>query len=281
MSRPITTFSISLALSFFLMVQACNSSEVTLEKTMEITPNTSKEKTLLAVFAHPDDESTVGPVLAKYVREGATVHLVIATDGRLGVNDFNGMEAGDDLAAIRRKEMQCAAEALEVNLIHLDYHDQLKAGEGYDGHMPHAQSLIKKVHQLVSDLQPDVLLTFGPDGGSNHLDHRLIEATTTAVFLSKEWEKPTALYYVGTPASIMENEESKILRGVADNYLTTEVAFSDEDFEKAVTSMLCHKSQFQSEGLRERMVQRRKERGSKIYFRKLVVDSEASDDLFH
>ncbi len=81
MSRPITTFSISLALSFFLMVQACNSSEVTLEKTMEITPNTSKEKTLLAVFAHPDDESTVGPVLAKYVREGATVHLVIATDG--------------------------------------------------------------------------------------------------------------------------------------------------------------------------------------------------------
>ena len=94
MSRPITTFSISLALSFFLMVQACNSSEVTLEKTMEITPNTSKEKTLLAVFAHPDDESTVGPVLAKYVREGATVHLVIATDGRLGVNDFNGMEAG-------------------------------------------------------------------------------------------------------------------------------------------------------------------------------------------
>ncbi|MFT5737063.1 MAG: LmbE family N-acetylglucosaminyl deacetylase [Maribacter sp.] len=38
-------------------------------------------KVILAVFAHPDDKSTVAPILAKYVREGAQVHLVIATDG--------------------------------------------------------------------------------------------------------------------------------------------------------------------------------------------------------
>jgi len=113
-----------------------------------------------------------------------------------------------------------------------------------------------------------------------HLDHRLIGATTTAVFLSKEWIKPITLYYVGTPASIMENEESRTLRGVADSYLTTQIAFSDEDFEKAVASMLCHKSQFPSEGLRERMEQQRKERDSKIYFRKFVSPKEAAKSLF-
>lgn len=280
MNKYLTPIFICFVSSFFLLMQACSNTEIAPKKEAIETPIPVKDKTLLAVFAHPDDESTVGPILAKYVREGAKVHLIIATDGRLGVNDFNGMEAGDGLAKIRRGEMQCAAYALGVNLIHLTYHDQLKAGEGYDGHMPHAQSLIKEVHQLVINLQPDVLLTFGPDGGSNHLDHRLVSATTTAVFLSKEWVKPSALYYVGTPASIMDSEESRTLRGVADNYLTTQIDFSDEDFEKAVTAMLCHKSQFPSEGLRERMEQQRKERDSKIYFRKFVGPTEASENLF-
>ena len=40
-------------------------------------------ETLLAVFAHPDDESTVAPILARYAREGIDVHVAIATDGRL------------------------------------------------------------------------------------------------------------------------------------------------------------------------------------------------------
>lgn len=84
---------------------------------------------------------------------------MIATDGRLGVNDFSGLEAGEGLVAIRKEEMKCAAEHLGVELIHLDYHDQLKAAEGDDGHMPHAQNLILEIHQLISNLQPDVLIT--------------------------------------------------------------------------------------------------------------------------
>lgn len=263
-----------------LMILSCTNAEVADKKVGIATVTDTKEKTLLVIFAHPDDESTIAPILSKYVREGIKVHLVIATDGRLGTNDFSGLAAGDGLAAIRRGEMQCAADALGVELHHLEYHDQLKAGEGYDGHMPHAQALIKEVHQLVSDLQPDVLLTFGPDGGSNHLDHRLIGATTTAVFLSKKWEQPTALYYVGTPASLIEMDAAKLLRGVADHYLTTQVTYTDEDFEKAITSMLCHASQFQSEGLRARMEQRRKERNSTIYFRKFIAPSKKSNSVF-
>ena len=46
-------------------------------------------KSILAVFAHPDDESTIAPILARYTREGAKVYLVIVTDGRYGTNDFH------------------------------------------------------------------------------------------------------------------------------------------------------------------------------------------------
>ena len=130
--------SINCLIYCVLILLACSTKEGSNNQKPAIDPIEIKGKTIMAVFAHPDDESTVGPVLAKYVREGATVHLVIATDGRLGVNDFSGLEAGDGLAAIRREEMKCAATALGVNLIHLNYYDQLRAAEGYDGHMPHA-----------------------------------------------------------------------------------------------------------------------------------------------
>lgn len=236
-----------------------------------------KDKVLLAIFAHPDDESTVAPILARYVREGVKVYLLIATDGRLGVNDFSGLEAGDGLVAIRKEEMKCSAEKLGVELIHLAYHDQLRAAEGYDGHMPQAKALIKEIHTLISELKPDALITWGPDGGSNHMDHRLIGASVSSVFLSQKWEKPSALYYYGSPSSKIEDEESKILRGVEDGYLQTHISYSDEDFELAIESMLCHKSQFQPEGLRERMLSRKT---NKIYLRKFVGPQHYSDNIF-
>ena len=135
------------------------------------------DKALMAIFAHPDDEMTVAPILSKYVDEGAKVYLVIATDGRLGTNDFTDHEAGEDLVTIRKEEMKCAAEKLGVELIHLDYHDQLRAGEGYDGHVPHARELILELETIVADKNPDVLITWGPDGGSTHMDHRLVGAS--------------------------------------------------------------------------------------------------------
>ena len=118
--------------------------------------NALEGKTLLAIFAHPDDESTVAPILSRYVREGAKVHLVIATDGRYGTNDHTDHEAGEGLVAMRKKEMKCAASKLGVELIHLDYHDQLRSAEGYDGHMPHIRSLIKEIHSIVEKVKPDV-----------------------------------------------------------------------------------------------------------------------------
>ena len=62
-------------------------------------------KKILAVFAHPDDEQSIAPLLVKSVEEGIEVTLVIATDGRLGVNKYTDYEAGDGLAAIRKEEM--------------------------------------------------------------------------------------------------------------------------------------------------------------------------------
>ncbi|MDH4072308.1 MAG: PIG-L family deacetylase [Gammaproteobacteria bacterium] len=204
-------------------------------------------ETLLAVFAHPDDESTVAPILARYAREGIDVHVAIATDGRLGTREHAGVAAGDDLAAVRREEMKCAAAALGANLVHFGYHDQLRAGEGYGGHIPHVRALLKDVADLVERLQPDAIITWGPDGGSNHMDHRLVGDTVTGVYLSRDWGKPVSLYFFGTPASRIEDAEERQRRGVHDEYLNVTVKYSAEDYKAAEASLRCHRSQYTAE----------------------------------
>lgn len=69
------------------------------------------------------------------------------------------------------------------------------------------------------------------------MDHRLIGATVTSIFLSQIWDKPQALYYYGSPAQNIENERSKKLRGVDESYLTTKVSYTDEDFELAIKAI--------------------------------------------
>src|SRR5688500_20230783 len=74
---------------------------------------------LLAVFAHPDDERVIGPLLSRLGREGREVHLVIATDGSKGIRDFAGIPAGPALAAARKLEAECAAKRLGVRQLNL------------------------------------------------------------------------------------------------------------------------------------------------------------------
>ena len=232
---------------------------------------------IMAVFAHPDDELTVAPVLSRYVREGKDVVLVICTDGRLGVNDHSGLEAGDGLAKIRQGEMTCSAEQLGVRLIHLDYHDQLKAAGGYDSHMPVARSLIQEIHHIFERERPDVVITFGPDGGSNHMDHRLIGSTVSAVFVNKNWVKPRDLYFVASPSNAISDTISKRLRGVDEEYLSARIAFEVEDRESAIEAIKCHKSQFQMQSI-EKGLRQRYAPGA-IFFRRLEKSDQLAERL--
>lgn len=237
-----------------------------------ISQSVRESKVIMAIFAHPDDEMTVGPILAKYAREGVKVYLVVCTDGRYGTNDFSGLTAGDGLVAIRKEEMKCSADQLGVELIHLNYHDQLKAGEGYDGHVPHARALITELHKIVSDKKPDVLITWGPDGGTTHMDHRLVGASVTQVFVSQIWDKPARLFFVGTPSERIDDPNDKILRGVDPKYLNTRISYTEEDLKKATSSLECHKSQIQPQDVQS-ITDNRKKYGMQVYLRQFVEPS--------
>jgi LmbE family N-acetylglucosaminyl deacetylase len=235
-------------------------------------------KVIMGIFAHPDDEILASTIFHKYIREGAEVVLVTATDGRLGTNDYNDYEAGDELAEIRRGEMQCSAETLGAKLYHLDYEDQLKTAEGFDGFVSQSQGLLEDLHRIIGDEQPDVIVTFGPDGFSNHIDHRIVGVSATQVVLSKEWEKMPQLFYMGFPSSQLD-EMNTIYRGTLDGYLTVRVPYSEEDGEVAMAMAECHQSQFSPQVLemwRERMSGQERV----VYLRPFVKPEAEADDLF-
>jgi LmbE family N-acetylglucosaminyl deacetylase len=211
-------------------------------------PASGAPRILLAVFAHPDDEATVSPVLAKYAAEGATVYLAVATDGRLGVTSHAGIAAGDSLARVRSEELICAAEKLGVQPpITFGLQDQLKMGEGFGAFQEQLRSLRDNVTRLFTTLQPDVILTWNASGWTGHPDHRLVGSVVTEVFASRAWEKPAQLYYAAVPTGSLPSGAPMQLATVDPRYLTVRIAVSEADYEKAKASWLCHKSQYTPE----------------------------------
>jgi LmbE family N-acetylglucosaminyl deacetylase len=138
---------------------------------------------LMAVLAHPDDESLgLGGTFARYAAEGVETSLVTATRGQSG--RFRGIAAGEGhpgkekLAQIREAELRAAAQTLGVReLALLDY---------MDGALDRAEprEVIAKIAAQLRRHRPQVVLTFPPDGIYGHPDHIAISQFTLAAIVA-------------------------------------------------------------------------------------------------
>jgi LmbE family N-acetylglucosaminyl deacetylase len=145
--------------------------------------------TLLAVLAHPDDESFgMGGTLALYASRGAKVHLVCATRGEVGEVPQNLLVGYESIADLRESELRCAAGILGLSGVHfLGYRDSGMPGAA-DNYHPNALAaqpvdvVAEKVVDIIRELQPQVILTFDPIGGYNHPDHIAIQRAAVRAF---------------------------------------------------------------------------------------------------
>ncbi len=79
---------------------------------------------ILAFFAHPDDELSVGGTLARYADEGAAITLVCATRGEAATIFCDDCATRETLAAVRTKELECCCRVLGIrDLRWLDWPD--------------------------------------------------------------------------------------------------------------------------------------------------------------
>jgi LmbE family N-acetylglucosaminyl deacetylase len=152
-------------------------------------------RTILAVLAHPDDESLAcGGTLARLADAGARVVLLCASRGELG--SASGPERDDVLAHIRTLELREAASSLGIAELLLMDHP--------DGNLrwAHITELLAQLVMALEHYRPAAVITFGEDGLYWHLDHIGVhERTTTAVGLIGAAAPP--LYYVTMPPGVM------------------------------------------------------------------------------
>lgn len=211
-------------------------------------PGPARKPILLAIFAHPDDEASVGPVLAKYAAAGVEVHLAVATDGRLGVTEHAEIAAGEALASTRGSELQCAAERLGLRPpVSFGLEDQLQMAASLAAHSAQINALRDRVRQLFAQLQPDAVITWPASGWTGHPDHRLVNSVVSEVFQSQHWERPAHLYYPAVPVGRLPAGHPLSAAAMDSAFLGVQIAVSPDDYAKAKQAWLCHRSQYTPE----------------------------------
>lgn len=169
-------------------------------------------KRILAVLAHPDDETFgTGGTLALYAHRGADVYLVCATRGEVGEMPPEMMAGFNTIGEKRESELRCAGETLGLkSIFFLGYRDSGMPGTEDNKH-PQAlaaqpvENVAAEVAHYIRRLQPQVVITFDPIGGYYHPDHIAIHKATVrafdlagdAAFVSEGLEpyKPAKLYF--------------------------------------------------------------------------------------
>jgi LmbE family N-acetylglucosaminyl deacetylase len=146
-------------------------------------------KVILAVLAHPDDESFgMGGTLAYYSSQDVAVHLACATRGEAGTVDPEFLKKHPDIANLREEELRCAAKTLGlVSVTFLGYRDSGMAGSA-DNKNPKSlvsaplEQVSEKIVAEIRRLKPQVVITFDPVGGYHHPDHIAVHNATAWAF---------------------------------------------------------------------------------------------------
>lgn len=135
-------------------------------------------KTILVIFAHPDDESHgPGGTLAKYAAEGIKVHYLCATRGEAGTVDNRFLKNGRRIAELRTAELgQAAAELGLADVSFLGYRDSGMEGTPENLHpgslnTAPLEEVAGRIAEFMRLLRPDVIITHDQYGWYGHPDH--------------------------------------------------------------------------------------------------------------
>jgi LmbE family N-acetylglucosaminyl deacetylase len=169
----------------------------------------------MCVVAHPDDECyAFGGALALASDRGIETYVICLTDGQAATHRGDAA-SGEALGKLRREEFRASCDVLGVTRYELmDYQD---------GHLEfvHFSQAAERLVERMRRFKPDVVITFGGDGGQNtHADHMMTSMLTTAAFhwsgqpkrypSAGEAHKVSRLYYV-TANFLMRDRQPAML----------------------------------------------------------------------
>ena len=197
-------------------------------------------RTLLAVLAHPDDETfRCGGMLALLTRQGVRVQVLTATRGQAGSCGDPPVCRPESLGMVREAELCCACAALGLEPpILLDYQD------GALDRVSETEA-VNRIMAFVQELRPQVLLTWPPDGLSGHPDHVAVSRWTGLAFQQAavlESDAPASLYHLVLPRSIAGRLGLVHLQAIPDEAVTLTVEVTPV-WEQKLAAVNCHRTQ--------------------------------------
>jgi LmbE family N-acetylglucosaminyl deacetylase len=200
---------------------------------------------VLAILSHPDDELVIAPVLSRIAREKGEVTLVFATSGDAGPGN-SGLEQGAELAELRENEARCAAFAMGLEEpIFWRFGDGTLANEARNTEAA-MRDMGERIAGLVALHEPTVVVTWGPDGGYGHADHRMTSSAVTQVVQAMGPERPDLLY-AAFPAEPGEDAQLPGLEGWARTHpslVTDRISYEVPDLDATIAAVNCYESQF-------------------------------------
>ena len=229
--------------------------------------NAATKKTILFIGAHPDDETAIGEVLAKYARLGSKVYVIIATDGKGGTR-VTKIPEGDSLGAIRRTESGCGCKALGIappiflGIERLD--TKIGTGKYFNEHQRFMDSLKIRIPLI----NPDIIITAGPDGDTHHSEHIVAGATVTELLLAEGWVEKYPLYHFAWEKGIVSVDPGSFMDA---QYFNVKISFTAADEEKAIKALSCYVTQYTQQEIKEEAGRKLKDTGNAVYFRQFAI----------
>ncbi len=235
----------------------------------------ANKRTLLFIGAHPDDETAISEVLHKYARLGNKVFVIIATDGKDGTR-VTKIPAGDSLGMLRRKESICGCKVLGAEPPVFLGIERLDTKIGTGKYFKEHQRFMDSLRVKIPFINPDIIITAGPDGDTHHSEHIVVSGAVTELLLAEGWVEKYPLYYFawkkGTesidPGSYMDEQ-----------YVNVKVNYTTEDKKKAIEALNCYVTQYTAEELKEEAANKLKDPSGTINFRKFVVKKGVKNDF--
>ena len=171
---------------------------------------------IMAVFAHPDDEGFgAGGTLAWLADRGHRITLVCATNGDVGQISDPSLATPENLGQVRPRELRSAMDVTGVSDVRfLDYRDSGMAGTPYNDdpsnlYQAAPEVVVSRLRAIVDETQPDLVMTHDPTGGYGHPDHITISRHTTDALADRP--KSPLLYYLCFPRSNFQRMWRKML----------------------------------------------------------------------
>ena len=223
--------------------------------------------TVLAVFAHPDDEGFgAGGTLACLAARGHRVTLVCATNGDVGQISDPSLATPETLGQVRPQELRNAMNVTGISDVRfLNYRDSGMAGTP-DNENPSnlyqapPEVVLGQLSNILDEIEPDLVMTHDPTGGYGHPDHITISRHTSDAVAGRP--KSPLLYYLCFPRSSFQRMWRKMLElgikppfggddvdlmGTPDEEVTT-VLHVDEFLNVKKESVNCHRTQIDPHG---------------------------------